>query len=543
MLNKAFYLFFILSFFVVAFSEGNFLGILTGFLGYALFWKAMLFLKGKKSRFWLSVFWFFLVQGVWLFWMTSTEYVGDLVLVVYFSLILLWGVQFGFLSLMIGEIKKLKTFKIFFIAATWTIFEWVRLFLLCGFTWNPVGLALTNNHFSMQLASLFGVYGLSFYVILSNLFFLKSFVLKKVSIFLIFLICFPYLFGFIHEKVQKKFFKSNERLSVLLVQTGVTPSEKNPMFGRGDDFIFPEHQWRRILSFLKKEDKRKINLIVLPEAALPFGAFKFFYDYDTFLDVWKGFFGEGGIGCLPVLKEPFARKNKVSNAYFAQAIANYFKSEVVIGLDDEDRSLKKSYNAAFHFLPNGNSAKRYEKQVLVPISEYFPFSWCLGVAKRYGIGEIFTPGKGVKIFEGKVPFSISICYEETYGDLMRLRRKGGAKLFINITNDAWFPKSKLPKKHFDLGIVRSVENGIPIIRACNTGVTGGVDCFGRVLGRLEVKNILPERVAGALYVDLPLNNYLTLYTFWGDKFIVVISFLILFLGIFFNKNKMFIRKG
>ena len=120
---------------------------------------------------------------------------------------------------------------------------------------------------------------------------------------------------------------------------------------------------------------------------------------------------------------------------------------------------------------------------------------------------------------------------------MRLRRKNGAKLFINITNDAWFPKSKLPKKHFDHGKIRSVENGVPIIRACNTGVTVGVDCFGKVLKKLEVKNILTERVAGTLYVDLPLNNYLTLYTLWGDKFIVVISFLILFLFIFCNKNK------
>lgn len=96
---------------------------------------------------------------------------------------------------------------------------------------------------------------------------------------------------------------------------------------------------------------------------------------------------------------------------------------------------------------------------------------------------------------------------------------------VNVTNDGYFPNSMLPKQHFDHGVLRAVENGIPIIRSCNTGITGAVDSFGRVIKLLATENGDTEKIAETLHVIVPILEYPTLYTFWGDAFILEICIL------------------
>src|SRR5262249_32659659 len=154
------------------------------------------------------------------------------------------------------------------------------------------------------------------------------------------------------------------------------------------------------------------------------------------------------------------------------------------------------YTAAHHFSPWQDKVGRYEKRVLVPLAEYMPFKWCESLAKAYGIVSFYTPGKEAKVFEGFLPFAASICYEETFPDLIREGRLKGAEAFVNITNDNWYPNSKLPRQHFDHGKLRAIENGVPLFRACNSGVTTAVDSLGRICGRLEAAK-------GALFVEVP----------------------------------------
>src|SRR3990167_5200265 len=137
----------------------------------------------------------------------------------------------------------------------------------------------------------------------------------------------------------------------------------------------------------------------------------------------------------------------------------------------------------------------------------------------FGVYSSFDPGKESKIFHSHVPIGISICLEETFGHLIRRCRLLGAELFVNITNDVWFPHSKLPEQHFHHGRVRSVENGVPILRSCNTGITGAIDCFGRVV------KVLPksETQVYAMHLTLPMQSYRTLYSLWGDAGILTIS--------------------
>ena len=203
-------------------------------------------------------------------------------------------------------------------------------------------------------------------------------------------------------------------------------------------------------------------------------------------------------------------------------MANHLKTHLIVGLDDEDASGK--YNAAFHFQPH-RPIDRYEKRILVPVSEYLPLEnvdlLSAFYAKEYQIFDSLTPGSGAKIFSAQLPIGPSICYEELFGHAMRQLRQSGAQLFVNVTNDVWYPETRLPQQHFHHARIRSAENGVYLLRACNTGVTGGADCFGASLPSLPISHTSPS----FLTLTLPLQSYPTLYTLWGNWAILLLSVL------------------
>ncbi|NGX52198.1 MAG: Apolipoprotein N-acyltransferase [Candidatus Anoxychlamydiales bacterium] len=523
--------FFILSFLIVAFSQPawiGYLGIVASSLGYFLFWFSIYKVNSTKLKVILSFVWFFFVQAIWLSWLTSTKYQGKLIFLVYASLLVWFAIEFSVVSYVFLKNKKLEFKKIFLVASIWTVLEWSKLFIMCGFPFNQVGLALTNHHISMQLASIIGIFGLSFYVIFVNLTALKAVIDKsfKVGVLWVILAFFPYLYGYFHEKIYEKKFELSNKLNVCLVQTAILPEEKVLTKNYFDHFVSPMYQWQRIISFINKKNVDDLDLIVLPEAALPFSANDHFYPFEKVQILFSQNFGEEVLSKLPILKEPFARQYKddwyVSNSYFAKALSNIYQSEIAIGFDDFDQKVDKSYNAAFYFSPKLDTYKRYEKQVLVPMGEYIPFSFLAKMAlEKYGIASSFTQGFESKIFSDK-NYSFSICYEEIYPNIMRKAKNKGAKCFVNLTNDAYFSKSKLFRQHFEHAKIRAVENGIPLIRACNTGVSAVVDSFGRV-----VDAIYKEDEAKALFVKAPLFSYKTIYSLFGDYLVIFFSFAVI----------------
>jgi apolipoprotein N-acyltransferase len=542
LIKKDYFKFFliILSFFIVGFGQNariSFFGAISSVIGYSLFWMSLSIFDLKKNRFFLSLFWFCCVQFIQLSWMTSISYQGIYILLVYSTLCIILGLQFAFVSCFVPIKKPLFLYQILAISGFWTILEWQRLFWLSGFSWNPIGMSLANSYIPMQMAAIVGVYGLSFWVLFVNLLGYKAFFLERIRRnYLAWLMCaiFPYIFGFFHLLYHQKNFDNEKVLPVVLIQTALKPEEKFPFQSNIHKFIYPAEQWARIFSFLKDEKLKKIDLIVFPEIALPFEAFLAFYPKKIIDDLWEKNFND-----LPDLhKQNNYMEKKVSNAFIAKMLSNYFQADVIIGLEDRNKLLNHNYNSAFCFNPHTENYQRYLKRILVPLAEYFPFSWCEKLAKIYGIGGQFTPGKKPGVFFGKNTYGVSICYEETYGNLIRECRRKGANIFVNLTNDVWFPFSKLPKQHFEHGRLRSVENGVPLLRSCNTGVTGGIDAFGRVVKILKKKKKPAEMVSSALYLELPIYNYKTLYTKWGDYFIICFSVLFLsFAGACYLKKK------
>lgn len=522
--------------FIVAFGQparSLHLGIVAAACGFALFWMSVRGVE-RKPRFWISSSWFFCVQLIQLSWFTSIEYQGYYILFVYVALCVFLALQFGLITHFIFAQPALKIMPILACASLWTLMEWSRLFVICGFSWNPIGIALSGTLPSVQVSSLLGVYGLSFWVFLVNAYAYRISRAQqkwKAASLWIGLAAAPYLFGSIYVQCHSKKDPADKTLSVALVQTGLLPSQKIPLPGRWDDFIAPIDQWKNILQLLKNETQARWDLIVFPEAVVPLRADYCFYSYTQAVNELVGIFGVDAVAALPPLKAPYAENRWikdgwawcVSNAFWAQVIANFYDSEVVVGLDHQDFATDRNYNAAFYFKPGQQNLVRYDKQVLLPLAEYLPMPWLKTLTKSYGITDFFSHGDETKIFGNKIRFSPSICYEETFPERIREGRVKGAELFINVTNDNYYPFSKLPVQHFTHARLRAVENGVPLLRACNTGVTAIVDHLGRTVASLGDAEEDPERFKGVLNISFAPTTHRTLYTFWGDKGIIGIS--------------------
>lgn len=511
---------FLLSSAIVAFGQpawAPWLAPIAAIGGYALFWRLASRIHTNKTRFWTATAWFGLVQLIQLSWMTSIEYQGLYILAVYLLLAIGLGLQFGLLTLLIHRLPFIAT------AALWTLMEWARLYFICGFSWNPVGMALAGTTLSLQASSIFGVLGLSFWVVLTNLVLWK----KRWKAALSLALC-PYLFGAFQWSLHRTKIDASPCVQVALVQTGLLPSQKSYLPDRESDFISPYEQWSRITTLLS-EVKEPVDLVVLPESAVPFPDRYAYFSKPMVDKILRHSFG---MRAEKILREETSLQ-KVSNQFWVQALGRILQSDVVIGMDAEEGG--KYFSSAFFYAAGDGTMHRYDKQILLPLAEYIPFESLKVLTKLYGITEFFTHGKKPTVFHSKVPISVSICYEETFGHLMRQGRKEGADLFVNLTNDNWYPNSRLPKQHFDLAKLQAVANGIPLVRACNSGITSAVDSLGRVIAQLDDWN-----EPNVLVTQVSLYHFATLYTLWGDKGIVVVSIILLVFCFIVNKKSLFV---
>jgi apolipoprotein N-acyltransferase len=102
----------------------------------------------------------------------------------------------------------------------------------------------------------------------------------------------------------------------------------------------------------------------------------------------------------------------------------------------------------------------------------------------------------------------TICYEAIFpGEL--LAEGSRPDLILNVTNDAWFGQTPGPYQHFAQARLRAVEEGLPLVRAANTGISAVVDPFGRIVDNL------PLAVEGVIDSSLPVAEPVTLYRNWG----------------------------
>lgn len=175
-------------------------------------------------------------------------------------------------------------------------------------------------------------------------------------------------------------------------------------------------------------------------------------------------------------------------------------------------------NSVVLFTPEAGLVEAYDKQRLVPFSEYDPplFRWLAPLLGPVSQGEPYQPGESRVLERGPVPLATPVCFEITYPDLVRRLREQGAELVLNLSNDAWFGRGGYASLHFLHARFRAVEIRTWVVRAANTGVSGFVDPQGRLV------EALPVFVEGVLHgaVGPPLGP--TLYGRFGDGPIVLL---------------------
>jgi apolipoprotein N-acyltransferase len=202
------------------------------------------------------------------------------------------------------------------------------------------------------------------------------------------------------------------------------------------------------------------------------------------------------------------------------------------------------FNAAFLLDPDGRFGRIYHKQKLVIFGEYIPLVRWLPFVKWFTpITGGFAAGNGPVQFEmerrapprlevqfntnhaetvlgapSRVTTSPLICYEDMFPQLARRAVRGDTDFLVNLTNDGWFGQSAEQWQHMAGAVFRAVENGVPLVRCCNNGVTCWIDSYGRVQ-EIFRDNSGSVYGMGALTIDLPLQSHApTFYNRHGDWF-------------------------
>ncbi len=383
--------------------------------------------------------------------------------------------------------------RVMALAGTWLAVEWLRSWILTGFPWNLVGTVWSFSPEMIQVTALGGVWVLSLITVAAAA---APAVLGEAAVSpetqrrrLKFVVA---VFGILIAAWLGGAWRLAgapasgeavvEGVRLRLVQASIQQSLK------WDPALRREHVMRQIRLTLGPGFE-KVTHVVWPETAVPF-----LLDRDAVLRRLVGRAVPPG-GAL-ITGAPRGSSTQVWNS--------------ILALDSRGRILAT-----------------YDKHHLVPFGEYVPFRSFLPVEKLAPGNIDFTPGPGPARFSvpGAPVASPLVCYEIIFpGQVVAAGPR--PEWLLNVTNDAWFGTSLGPYQHFASARLRAVEEGLPLVRAANTGISAVVDGYGRVIGRLGLNEI------GVLDADLPRPvPGITLYARignWSVAFLILCTSLITF---------------
>jgi len=156
----------------------------------------------------------------------------------------------------------------------------------------------------------------------------------------------------------------------------------------------------------------------------------------------------------------------------------------------------------------------YRKIFLVPFAERLPFDDVITKLREINLGQgQYTPGEDFTVFKiGDFKFSVYICYEGIFPQLLRKFVENGAEVLVNITEDGWFGRTNGPYQHAQMAAFQSIIFRRSVVRSANTGVSFVSDPYGRILEE--------TRIFTTDYVmcEVPFLNCRTTYTRIGNIF-------------------------
>ena len=365
----------------------------------------------------------------------------------------------------------------------WVGLEFVRSFLLTGFPWASLGYSQYRILPLIQVTDITGVYGLSFLLVLANcVVYLaikgmktsesKGRPYRSAAVFFV-LLAAVLLYGSFRMRQEPV----GVPLKVALIQGNIDQGIKwDPAFMEETIAIYER------LSRRAADDV--VDLVVWPESAAPF------------------FFQAPG--------PPTDRITSLAREIHAPLI---FGSPAF----DDSGSHRRYFNSAFLLSSSGEVLGRSDKIHLVPFGEYVPLAKLLPFVQKLvvGVGD-FSPGDSLAALDiGKGKVGVLVCFEGIFPDLSRSYVREGAQLLVNITNDGWYGRSSAPYQHLSMAVFRAVENGVPLVRAANTGISAIIDKKGKI--SLATPLFKEDYLVG----EVILGKGGTVYTRIGDVFALV----------------------
>ena len=335
--------------------------------------------------------------------------------------------------------------------ALWVAGEFARGHVLGGFPWVPLGSSMATVLPVVQLASLVGVYGVSLYLMAHSALLalaitgtprqrLRAGLAAGVGLAAV------SIWGGLRV-ADASLTREGTPLAVGLVQANIRQEAK------WDPGMAAEIE-RRYDRLTRQAAAAGAAAVMWPESATPY------------------YFNEAP-----------------ARAEAVRSLVREIGTPLLFGTDELARgSPDRYYNSAFMLAPDGAVAAVYRKIQLVPFGEFVPLRSLLFFVSPLveGVSD-FSRGTQVTMLPiaGHMA-STAICYEIVYPHLAREAVRQGAELLTTVTNDAWYGESSAPYQHFALASIRAVEQGRYLARVANTGISGVVDPYGRVIGGTRV---------------------------------------------------------
>ncbi len=387
------------------------------------------------------------------------------------------------------------------IPVLWVGTEWLRAVLFTGFPWNPLGSSQYANPVLLQPARIFGVYGVSFLIVLFNASLAltiervygeirgrgtRSRVHLELMVGLL-VVALSWSYGMRTLLRLRNLGGEGEVLRVALIQPAIPQVQK-----------WSEEHAREIEQVLAEQSDMALvsqpDLVVWPETATP----------------------------------GFLRFDHVSRS-LAERVTGA-GAALLAGTMDADPGGRHYYNASLLLLPEAGITATYRKRHLVPFGEYVPLTrWVPVLEQLAPLGFSCVPGAHDQPLvtlphaagSASVSVGILICFEDVFPYLSRTDVKRGARLLVNQTNDGWFDGTAASRQHLANAVLRSVENGVPMIRAANTGISAFIEASGR-FHEAPGPAAAGARGLSVRGVRLPPDDFsLGLYTRYGDWLLAI----------------------
>ncbi len=385
----------------------------------------------------------------------------------------------GLFALVVQQIGLRHPASWVLLAGCWTGLEFFQGWFLTGFPWTPIGYAAGSTSVLAQMASVTGVAGLSFLAVLVNAAVAAGALHRRIAMTSAAVAAGALVaaIGFGAWTLAQAS-PSTTRLVVGLVQGNVEQGLKWDIGVRRE--LLERH-----VGLTRQAAAKGAQVVFWPESS------------------WPDPYGIERDGVAYELIADAARETR-TNVVVGTA-------RVTVAEDGYEVA-----NAAVLLGAQGAVDGAYEKSHLVPFGEYLPFRSVLGWLGPLvqAVGEL-RPGASDQSLLGGVDgvlptFGMSICYEVIFPSMARAQTAQGAQFLATITNDAWYGTTSGPYQHFAMARMRAVENRRWLVRAANTGISGAVDPWGRVVVATGLKE------TAAPVVEIGLRQDTTLYQRLGD---------------------------